>query len=219
MESTEAPMKTTQPCWKATARSRITAVIVWLAFATVSGCNTQAPAVKAAEAKQAMCTACHGLDGKSVSVSAPVLAGQQKAYLVAQLTAFRDHSRADHDASAFMWPMAASLDDPAIDSLATHFSALAPLKGASPVGDVSGGKTIFEKGVTEHGVPACASCHGDKGQGVATFPRLAGQHADYLATQLAAFADGSRANAVMGPMARNLSPDEGRRVADYLATL
>jgi cytochrome c553 len=51
------------------------------------------------------------------------------------------------------------------------------------------------------------------------FPRLAGQHADYLLAQLAAFADGSRANPVMGAMARNLSAQDAQRLAAYLAAL
>jgi cytochrome c553 len=54
---------------------------------------------------------------------------------------------------------------------------------------------------------------------MADFPRLAGQHRDYLAAQLAALADGSRASAIMGPMAKNLSPEDMRALSAYLASI
>lgn len=169
--------------------------------------------------KQALCLACHGSDGKSVSAPAPVLAGQQQAYLVAQLGAFRDHSRADPAARAFMWPMAASLTDERIASLATYFAALPPPASPSGDKDTAAGKAIFEQGLADLGVPACSGCHGAQGQGLASFPRLAGQHPDYLAAQLAAFADESRPNPIMSPMAKNLSHDDALRVSAYLAAL
>jgi cytochrome c553 len=54
---------------------------------------------------------------------------------------------------------------------------------------------------------------------LAIFPRLAGQHRDYLATQLAAYADGSRANPIMGPLAKSLGRDDIGDLAAYLASL
>ena len=186
----------------------------------LAGCSTPSPALKAAAAKQAMCSACHGADGVSVSVPAPVLAGQQQAYLVAQLTALRDRSRANDKARTFMWPMAASLSDAEIDSLASHFAALPPPRStAMRDATASAGQSLYQVGAPDRGITACSTCHGDQGQGLAGFPRLAGQHADYLVAQLAAFADGSRANPVMGAMARNLSAEDAQRLAAYLAAL
>ena len=188
----------------------------------LAGCSTPNPALKAAAAKQAMCSACHGADGGSVSVPAPVLAGQQQAYLVAQLTALRDRSRANDKARTFMWPMAASLSDAEIDNLASHFAALPPPRSTAvqdATASASAGQSLYETGAPDRGIVPCSTCHGDKGQGMAGFPRLAGQHADYLAAQLAAFADGSRASPVMGAMARNLSAQDAQRLAAYLAAL
>jgi cytochrome c553 len=178
------------------------------------------PEDKARVAKEQLCAACHGADGKSASVRAPVLAGQFKAYLVSQLAAFRDHSRSNGDGRFFMWPMAAGLSDPEIDQLADYFAAR-PLPGPEPAAEIdrANGKILFEKGAPERGVVACGSCHGDKAQGMAVFPRLAGQHRDYLATQLAAFADGERPNPIMGPLAKGLSRDDIRDLAAYLAAL
>lgn len=72
-----------------------------------------------------------------------------------------------------------------------------------------------------HGAPACASCHGADGGGqpAAGFPRLAGLDAAYLLKQLDDFADKSRANPVMQPIADALDASERKAVADYYAGL
>lgn len=73
----------------------------------------------------------------------------------------------------------------------------------------------------ESGAPACSGCHGPDGQGSpdAGFPRLAGLPSGYLGRALAGFADGSRENEIMTPVARALSPDERAAVAAYYAAL
>lgn len=66
----------------------------------------------------------------------------------------------------------------------------------------------------------CAACHGDKGQGVEAFkdyPRLAGQHADYLAKALRDYKSGARKNAIMGAQAKELAPSEIRGLAEYFS--
>lgn len=75
-------------------------------------------------------------------------------------------------------------------------------------------------GATQHGTPACASCHGMLGEGekVQYAPRLAGLDADYLQRQLDAFADGSRRSNRMNAIARTLSDDERAAVAQYYAS-
>lgn len=71
------------------------------------------------------------------------------------------------------------------------------------------------------GAPACQSCHGADGggQAAAGFPRLAGLDAAYLRKQLADYAAGTRANALMQPIARALSADEREAVAGYYSRL
>jgi cytochrome c553 len=166
-----------------------------------------------------VCSSCHGMEGKSVSPTFPRLAGQQKDYLVVQLMAFRDHTRADPHAHTYMWGMAAALSDATIDGLADYYSSRSPVAGqpdSSP--DVAAGKKIYEEGVAELGVPACGGCHGDKAQGGGTFPRLAGQHRPYIEGQLAAFSSNSRANEIMHDNAKNLTPESERQLAAFLAT-
>lgn len=68
-------------------------------------------------------------------------------------------------------------------------------------------------------VPACVGCHGPNGQGSAAFPRLGGTGEAYLASQLEAFANGSRQNAVMQPIAKALSPAERAAMATYYSRL
>lgn len=68
-------------------------------------------------------------------------------------------------------------------------------------------------------VVACASCHGKDGGGMASFPRLAGMDAAYLRKQLQDFDSGSRANAVMKPIASALSPADRTAMASYYAAL
>lgn len=82
------------------------------------------------------------------------------------------------------------------------------------------GAAIAQHG-TDHGTPACASCHGAHGEGLAAsgFPRLAGMNAGYLQTQLVALAKGQRVNPVMSPIAKSLSAEERAAVAGYYAGL
>src|ERR1700676_4883446 len=60
------------------------------------------------------CGTCHGINGRSVSPTFPNLAAQTATYIEAQLKAFKDQSRADPDAQAYMWGMASQLSDTTI---------------------------------------------------------------------------------------------------------
>ncbi|TAN05183.1 MAG: c-type cytochrome [Rhodanobacteraceae bacterium] len=76
--------------------------------------------------------------------------------------------------------------------------------------------TIAQHG-NGRGAPACASCHGAEGggQAAAGFPRLAGLNAAYLRKQLDDFANGTRANPVMQPIAAALNESERKTMAEY----
>jgi len=136
-----------------------------------------------------VCSNCHGATGNSKSPNFPNLAGQQEAYLVAQLQGFKGHSRADPAGYEYMWGLSRNLSDKQIHELAIHYAALTPerqpLERAAE--RIAAGKSIFNSGIPDKSVPPCASCHGAEGKGNATFPRIAGQHADYLVKQLTIF--------------------------------
>jgi len=166
-----------------------------------------------------VCSSCHGMQGRSESPTFPRLAGQQKDYLVEQLKAFRDQTRADPHAHTYMWGMAAKLSDQTIDGVAAYYSSQTPVPGHSEnPADVAAGKAIYEAGIPDKGVPACGGCHGDQAQGGDAFPRLAGQHRPYIEEQLAAFSSNSRANEIMHENAKNMTPDAMRQLAAFLAT-
>jgi cytochrome c553 len=167
-----------------------------------------------------VCSTCHGPRGASISPMFPNLAGQQAVYLETQLKAFRDRSRADPHAQAFMWGMAAQLTDPAITEIAAYYAAQRPAAG-KPAGreETAAGKKIFEEGIPAQQVPPCQSCHGDKAAGNGPFPRLAGQHRPYLERQLAAFISNARANEVMHATAKDLTALQISQIAAFLSSL
>lgn len=163
------------------------------------------------------CGTCHGATGVSEQPKYPRLAGQNANYLVAQLKAFRGQTRGDADAIGYMWGMSAQLEDDTIDALAQYYAAQRP--GGGRAGDpalVAKGRQIYEKGVESVGVPACAACHGPDAHGMGDFPRLAGQHSQYVLKQLSSFQSNMRKVAVMHGVAQGLKLDEMSAVAAYL---
>ena len=164
-----------------------------------------------------VCGTCHGPRGNSQQPKFPRLAGQSAQYLAAQLKAFRAQTRGDPDALGYMWGMASQLDDTTIDALAKYYSSQRPepARNRDPAG-VARGREIYLHGVESEGVPACASCHGPDAHGLADFPRLAGQHAQYVLKQLASFQSNMRNVAVMHGVAQNLRAAEMESVAAFL---
>lgn len=165
-----------------------------------------------------VCSNCHGVTGNSVSPVFPRLAGQTSDYLVAQLDNFRTHHRGDPAGYEYMWGLSRSFSDAQIKGLAEYFSKQVPQPG--PAGDtqlMAAGKEIFENGVPEQKAPPCKSCHGPRGEGVATFPRLAYQHADYIDKQLHVFREtDARPNTPMTQISHGLSDQQVDAVAAYL---
>ena len=166
------------------------------------------------------CGTCHGVNGRSVSPTFPNLAAQTAPYMELQLHAFKDQTRADPDAQAYMWGMASQLNDASISGLATYFSQQSAAQGRS--GNVTlaaQGKQIFVEGVPERQIPACASCHGAQAQGNGPFPRLAGQHAPYLLKQLLVIQSVLRTAPVMHGVIKDLSRPQMEAVAAYLESI
>lgn len=166
-----------------------------------------------------VCAACHGDNGRAADTSIPVLAGQTSQYLQQQLKDFRSQSRSEANLKAYMWGVSALLDDATIAGLADYYASLPPRPGKpGPAKLVAAGKKIYEQGLPLRGVKACADCHGDSAEGQAGFPRLAGQHAAYVASQLQVFRSTPlRPHGVlMKKELRSLTPAEMRAVAAYV---
>jgi cytochrome c553 len=164
-----------------------------------------------------VCGTCHGRDGNSTQPKFPRLAGEKATYLAAQLKAFRTQTRGDPDAIAYMWGMASELDDATIDALAAYYAAQKPqTSGGGDSAVIARGREIYGHGIAAQGVPACSTCHGPDAHGLQEFPRLAGQHAQYVLKQLASFQSSMRNVAVMHGVAQNLHLADMQAVAAYL---
>jgi len=180
--------------------------------------GTPAEIQKAADEKAVnLCSTCHGPRGISTSPEFPILAAQHKGYLENQIDAFRKRTRAEKDAHDFMWGIAGNLDEAIIGGIATYYSAQLPARGRSDnPALVARGKELYDKGVLKRGIPACATCHGANGEGLADFPRLAGQHAKYVVKQLTYIQSLVRAAPVMHGIVKDLTPEEIVAVAAYV---
>jgi cytochrome c553 len=174
----------------------------------------------AAGAEAAMaCAGCHGEAGVSLTPLFPSLAGQSALAIYKQLHDFRSGSRVN----GIMGPMAEGLDDQTIVNLAGYYASLTKgtLDPNRIVADDAATAELILRGDPARAIPACVSCHGFGAGGPVETPTLAGQHADYLAAQLRAYAAGERINDVysrMRTIASALSEDEITRLAAYYAT-
>lgn len=174
-------------------------------------------AVNAERLAVGVCGTCHGARGISTHPKFPNLAGQNANYLAAQLKNFRAQSRGDPDAIGYMWGMAGSLKDDTIDALAKYYAAQAaqPSRTRDPA-TIARGRELYTQGITAQGVPACALCHGPDAHGLSDFPRLAGQHSQYVLKQLGSFQSNMRDVAIMHGVAKTLNLEEMQAIADYL---
>ena len=189
-------------------------------FATARAAETAAKTDTAEQIVTKVCSACHGADGNSVAPSNPVLAGQHAEYTAKQLANFKSGERKN----PVMLGMAATLAPEDMKKLGEYFQQQkAKPRSAKDPELVQIGQQIYRGGIMAKGVAACASCHGPNGAGIpAQYPRVAGQHAEYVGAQLMAFRSGERANdpnKMMRMLAAKLSDTEIKAVSEYIAGL
>jgi len=173
----------------------------------------------AAELDRQQCAICHDPGGNTTSNQFPKLASQPHEYFIAQMKAFRDKSRSDKNAQRFMWGIASRLTDKEIEDLAIYYETQAR-EHTKTINDQTKydlGHSIFTKGKSDKGVPACAACHGDKGQGLANIPEIAGQNETYIKRQLNVFYGNERPLGVaMHEIVKNLTPEDIEALTEYL---
>jgi cytochrome c553 len=172
------------------------------------------------KALSATCAACHGPDGNSAVSTYPKLAGQHASYIAKQLQDYKSGAKEN----AIMSGMAAPLGDQDILDLAAYFSSQKIKPGTANPELVELGESVYRTGVAESGVPACMACHGPSGSGnpAAMYPALAGQYAEYTATQMQLWKSGERANdlnAVMRTVAKSMTQEQIEAVSSYLQGL
>lgn len=196
------------------------AAVLTFASAPSGAQGAPTPPQQAPQLAVAVCGTCHGVDGNSIDPMFPRLAGQHAWYIKQQLKEFRAETRGDPYAVAYMWGMANQLSDATIDALAEYFSHQIAGPGTPhPAAVIDRGRAIYEHGIPSQGVPACAACHGPQALGSSQFPRLAGQHAQYILKQLQSFQSNMRKVAIMHGVAQTLHESQMRQVADYLESL
>jgi cytochrome c553 len=177
------------------------------------------------EAKIGYCQDCHGPSGQGYRGFYPIprLAGQQTEYLENQLRAFVEHRRTNN----IMFNVAHALSPAMIKALATNFRKFNPKPlGGAPKKLVAAGKKIFEDGVPDSNIVACAACHGPDATGKDEFPRLAGQLYPYVVKTLTNWGKERGqipgkpdTSAVMQPVVHSLTKSQIDAVAAYVSYL
>jgi len=173
----------------------------------------------AAKIDRKECALCHGPGGNTTSEQFPMLAGQSATYFTNQMKAFREKSRANQNATRFMWGISSRLTDEEIDKLAAYYESQMPAHSGkiSDKTKYDQGMALFTGGDQARGIPACSACHGENAQGNASIPRLAGQHEEYLKKQLKVFYGSERPAAVaMHEIVKALSDHDIEALAQYL---
>lgn len=213
----------------------VISVSVLGAVLIAAGCNTTGssrnladPAVPGKVLAQQVCSNCHGIDGNSINPTFPKLAGQQPEYIVSELKEFKSHDRSDPAGYQYMWGISRSLTDKQITELAAYFSSQKNKPDKSDNARlIAEGRDIFMHGIPDGHTPACATCHGAEGTGGGNgvFPRIAGQHADYIAKQLRVFKDtnqrpdGTLMKVITNGIPKSITPEQIKAVSVYLSTI
>jgi cytochrome c553 len=201
-----------------------------LALAPAAVRADNSAAATAGEAKAAVCTACHGVNGNSVNPEWPNLAGQGSAYIKEQLKLFR----AGHRNNLVMYPLAVALTDDDIRDLAAYYSRQTPTGLEADPATVKAGEALYRGGDRARNIPSCASCHGPRGVGMTTagYPTLRGQHATYTIKALNDYATEqryvdvntgektrSRNGHMMTMVSQRLTDEEKAALANYIQGL
>ena len=196
-----------------------------IVFLVASRVNAAVVSKGAVEAKLAYCQDCHGLMGQGYRGFFPIprLAGQQIEYLENQLRAFVERRRPN----PIMSNVAHVLSPDMITALATKFRDFNPKPlGGGPKDLVAKGERIFQDGVPDANVAACAACHGPKALGYEQIPRLAGQLYPYIIKELTNWSKERGQNSakpdtsfIMAPIAHSLTRSQVDAVAAYLSDL
>lgn len=165
----------------------LAAVVMTLGAASLAQAAVVMPQGDAAagQGKSAICAGCHGMDGNSATGQFPKLAGQNAKYIYKQLQDFKAMRRAN----PLMLGVASQLSDQDMADLAAHFSQQKQAGGAAKPELAERGEKLFRGGNKAVGLAPCSGCHGPAGRGntYAAFPRIGGQHGDYIKAQLIAF--------------------------------
>ncbi len=199
-----------------------------LILSVLASCSVWAQgSIEAGKAKSQTCVACHGADGNSAIAMYPKLAGQHAKYLEKQLQDLKLGMTSGGKQGRYdpvMSGMAMPLSDEDIADLSAYFASLPISENSTPEDVVVKGKVLYTAGDAERGLTACIACHGARGNGteLSGFPKISGQHADYIKAQLTKFRDGSRENdmnAMMRDIAKKMTDEDIDVLSKYVGCL
>lgn len=196
---------------------RLFAALCLIAVPTLAPAD-EAVMARAQKIVAGSCFLCHGMQGESATELFPRLAAQNEKYIAKQLANFKSGERR----SEVMPRMVGALTPEDMRALGLYFSRQSSPPHAPVDAELAArGKAIYTRGGAATEVAACIGCHGERGYGSESLPRLAGQVASYLATQLRSFGTRVRTNdnAVMHTIAAKMTEGEIRAVSEYLAGL
>jgi len=198
-----------------------------LLVASVTAFSVQAEEIqgdaKNGQKKIAMCIGCHGIVGYQASFpeihKVPMISGQGAKYIALSLNAYKKGER-KHPT---MRGIADSLSDQDIADLAAFYASSGVVEGVGAPGKAVDGSAKAMELVTKGD---CASCHGDSFSKPSdpSYPKIAGQHSDYLFVALKAYKIENnpklgRGNAIMGGIVKQFSVAELKEMANYLGSL
>ncbi|MBU2873276.1 c-type cytochrome [Marinobacter salexigens] len=170
----------------------------------------------------AACQACHGQGGaKPIMGAYPKISGLGEKYLYNQLVAIQEDARPIPE----MTGQLTGKSKQELEDLAAYFASQEMVVSQADPELVEKGAALYRGGNMASGVPACAACHNPqgKGNGPAGYPHIGGQNAEYLAKQLEAYRDGTRANganaAIMMDVSARLTDAEIEAVSSYISGL
>ncbi|MDN3614697.1 c-type cytochrome [Vibrio gallaecicus] len=199
-----------------------------LILSLLASCSVWAEgSIEAGKAKSQTCVACHGADGNSLITQYPKLAGQHAKYLEKQLKELKLGMTSGGKQGRYepvMGAMAMPLSEEDMADLAAYYASLPISNNSTPENVVAEGKALYTAGDAERGITACIACHGARGNGteLSGFPKVSGQHADYIKAQLEKFRDGSRnndMNAMMRDVAKKLTDADIDTLSKYVGGL
>ena len=187
------------------------AVFVLFVF-TAASLGVQAQDIEAGKKKAEACVACHGATGNSPIGAFPTLAGQTARYLYLQLKDYKEGRRKN----PMMSPVVAGLEKQDMHDLAAYFASQKQAR--------TGFKADPERvkaGAAKAEESLCAMCHLGGMAGQNEVPRLAGQHPEYIMTQLKNFKARERTNDAgnMTSLAQTLSEEDMTNLAHWISAL
>jgi cytochrome c553 len=202
-----------------------TAVLVLAFIGTVARAEEKFASRGSVQAKLSYCKDCHGASAQGYPGFFPIprLAGQQTEYLENQLRAFIEHRRTNN----VMFNVAHALNPGMVSALAANFKQLNPAPvGGAPRQLSAAGKKIYEDGLPDANIAACAACHGPEATGSGEIPRLAGQLYPYVIKTLTNWGKERGQNpakpdtsAIMSPVAHSLSKSQIEQVSAFVSYL